>query len=68
MSEQHLPILDFGSTSTAFADTVAIEQHGPVSQLAVMYVTQAPPFLRYSCAKATVLVRSSNHEAHHQRL
>ena len=27
MSEQHLPILDFGSTSTAFADTVAIEQH-----------------------------------------
>jgi len=57
MSEQHLPILDFGSTSTAFADTVAIEQHGPVSQLAVMYVTQA-----------TVLVRSSNHEAHHQRL
>ncbi|OLB79762.1 MAG: hypothetical protein AUI16_00635 [Alphaproteobacteria bacterium 13_2_20CM_2_64_7] len=44
MSEQHLPILDFGSTSTAFADTVAIEQHGPVSQLAVMYVTQAPPF------------------------
>jgi len=36
MSEQHLPILDFGSTSTAFADTVAIEQHGPVSQLAVM--------------------------------
>jgi hypothetical protein len=37
-------------------------------QLAVMHVTQPPPFFEIFCAEATVLVRSSNHEAHHQRL